>query len=55
MAPDVAWLQAAVVSVCALAGGLVGAWMLKWVNETVLRVAVICVGIALTIGLFVRG
>jgi uncharacterized membrane protein YfcA len=54
MAPDVAWLQAAVVSVCALAGGLVGAWMLKRVNETALRVVVICVGIALTIGLFVR-
>jgi uncharacterized membrane protein YfcA len=54
MAPDVAWLQAGIVCVGALAGGLVGAWMLQWVNEKALRVFVVCVGVALTIGLFLR-
>ncbi len=54
MAPDVAWLQAAVVCVAAMAGGLVGAWALRRVNEKLLRGVVVLVGIGLTIGLFLR-
>jgi uncharacterized membrane protein YfcA len=53
--PEVAWLQAAIVAVTAMAGGLVGAWLLKRVNEKLLRGFVVLVGIALTIGLFLRG
>ena len=48
------WLKVAVVAVAAVGGGYLGGHMLKRVNETVLRVLVILIGIALTIGLFLR-
>ena len=48
------WTRVAVVAVAAIGGGFLGGHMLKRVNETVLRVFVILIGIALTIGLFVR-
>jgi uncharacterized protein len=50
--PDVHWLQIAVTAVAAAIGGYGGALMLKTVNENVLRVAVVIVGVLLTIGLF---
>ena len=37
-----------------VAGGLIGAWALKRVNERMLRIGVVILGVALTIGLFVR-
>ena len=49
---DVDWLRAAVVAVGAIGGGLVGAWALRRVNERVLRVGVVVIGVILTIGLF---
>ncbi len=52
--PEVRWLQAAVCASGAIGGGVLGAVMLTRVDERVLRVVVILVGIALTIGLFVR-
>lgn len=55
MAPDVAWVQAAVVAVAAMVGGLVGAWLLQRVNEKLLKGCVVLVGIGLTVGLFLRG
>ncbi len=48
------WESALVLCVGALAGGLVGAWMLRRVNEKLLRLAVVAIGLALTIGLFLR-
>jgi uncharacterized membrane protein YfcA len=51
---DVHWLSAAVLGAGAIAGGLVGAWLLRWVNEKALRVGVVVLGVALTIGLFLR-
>jgi uncharacterized membrane protein YfcA len=51
---DVRWLSALVLGVGAVGGGLVGAWMLKRVNEKVLRVGVVILGVALTVGLLVR-
>ncbi len=51
---QVAWGPAAVAAVTAIGGGLVGAWLLRRVNERVLRIAVVIVGVALTIGLFLR-
>jgi uncharacterized membrane protein YfcA len=51
---DVRWLSALVVSVGAIGGGLVGAWMLKRVNEKLLRIGVVILGVALTIGLFLH-
>jgi uncharacterized protein len=52
--PLVRWPHALVLCIGALAGGLCGAWLLRRVNERVLRVAVVVIGIALTIGLFIR-
>ena len=42
------------VCVGAIAGGWVGGLMLARVNEKALRVAVVIIGVALTIGLFLK-
>jgi uncharacterized protein len=51
--PDVYWVQAAIAAVGAIIGGQIGAWMLHRVNEKALRLAVVIIGLVLTIGLFV--
>ena len=51
---DVHWLQAAVLGVGAIGGGQLGAWLLKWANEKALRIGVVILGVALTVGLFLR-
>jgi uncharacterized membrane protein YfcA len=52
--PDVRWLAAVALGAGAIAGGQVGAWILRRVDERKLRVGVVLIGIALTIALFVR-
>ena len=52
--PQVHWLQAAIACAGAMLGGIVGARMIHRVNEKLLRLFVILIGIALTIGLFLR-
>jgi uncharacterized membrane protein YfcA len=52
--PDVHWLQAAIVAAGAIAGGYVGAWLLLRVNDRLLRALIVFIGVALTIGLFIR-
>ena len=52
---DVHWRHAAVLGAGGIAGGLMGVWLLPRVNERWLRILVIAIGIALTVGLFVRG
>ena len=52
--PHVHWPSAAVLCAGALAGGLCGAWLLNRVDETALRLAIVAIGVALTIGLFLR-
>jgi uncharacterized protein len=52
--PDVYWAQAAIAAVAAIVGGQIGAWMLHRVNEKALRVAVVIIGLVLTVALFVR-
>jgi uncharacterized membrane protein YfcA len=52
--PQVHWLEAGVLGTGAILGGLMGTWIWRRVNEKVLRVAVVGLGLALTIGLFVR-
>jgi uncharacterized protein len=52
--PDVRWLQAAVCGVGALVGGIAGGLLLTRVNERILRIVVIVVGVVLTVGLFIR-
>ena len=48
------WREAVVLGVGAIIGGLLGSWALYRVNEKALRVAIVCIGIALTVGLFLR-
>ena len=52
--PSVAWRSALILGVGAILGGLGGAWALKRVDDKLLRIAVVCIGIALTIGLFLH-
>jgi uncharacterized protein len=51
---DVHWLQAVITSIGASFGGWAGALMLKSVNEKLLKLGVVAIGIALTIGLFLK-
>src|SRR5690606_12209339 len=48
--PQVQWLQVGIAAVGAAIGGLIGAHMITRVNEKVLRLAAVAIGIALTIG-----
>lgn len=52
--PQVHWLQAAIAAVGASIGGVIGGLMITRVNEKVLRVAAVAIGVALTVGLFLR-
>jgi hypothetical protein len=52
---DVHWLAAASLGAGAIVGGLVGAWLLRRVNETALRAGVVVLGLALFAGLLWRG
>jgi uncharacterized protein len=51
---DVHWLQALITAIGASFGGWTGALMLRQVNEKLLKVGVVAIGVALTIGLFWR-
>lgn len=52
--PEVRWLQAGIACVGAIIGGVTGALMLKRIDERILRIVVIVIGVLLTIGLFVK-
>jgi uncharacterized membrane protein YfcA len=52
--PELHWLQAGVLAAGAILGGLAGTWALHRVNEKALRIAIVCIGVALTAGLFLR-
>ena len=52
--PLVHWPQAISLSIGAMAGGLAGSWTLHRVNEKLLRIAIVGLGIALSIGLFIK-
>jgi uncharacterized membrane protein YfcA len=52
--PELRWFAACVSGAGALIGGVVGALMLQRVNERALRVLVVTIGSALTVGLFLR-
>lgn len=51
---EVNWRLALALGAGSILGGLLGAWALHRVNETALRVAIVLIGAALTVGLFVR-
>ena len=48
------WIKVGVVCIGAIAGGALGGQMLKRVNERALKIVVVIIGVALTIGLFIR-
>jgi uncharacterized membrane protein YfcA len=52
--PQVHWPQAAIACVGAAIGGVIGGHMVSRVNQKVLRAAAVLIGVALTIGLFIR-
>ncbi len=52
--PEVRWLAALVAASGAILGGVMGGLMLQKVNERLLRLLVVLIGIALTVGLFLR-
>jgi len=52
--PQLHWREALALGAGAIAGGLLGSWALHRVNEKSLRIAIVCIGIALTIGLFIK-
>ncbi|MBC7519717.1 MAG: sulfite exporter TauE/SafE family protein [Sandarakinorhabdus sp.] len=51
----VAWRQALIIGSGAMIGGYLGARALKVMPEKLLKVGVVMIGVALTIGLFLRG
>ncbi|MPV56751.1 transporter [Burkholderia sp. HI2761] len=52
--PHLHWHAAIALGGGAIVGGLLGAWALHRVNERVLRIAIVCIGALLTVGLFVK-
>ena len=52
--PEIHWLQAGIACAGAVAGGYAGGMMVNKVNEKALRFVVVLIGIALTVGLFIR-
>jgi uncharacterized protein len=52
--PEVRWVEAGVSSAGAILGGIAGGLMLQKVNERALRLGVVLIGVALTVGLFLH-
>jgi uncharacterized membrane protein YfcA len=52
--PDVHWHAALAVAGGAIAGGQVGAWVMLRVNERILRIGVVALGLLLTAALFAK-
>jgi uncharacterized membrane protein YfcA len=48
------WVIVGYVAVAAIAGGQLGVFLLRRINEFLLRVGITAIGVALTIGLFIR-
>jgi len=52
--PQLHWQEALALGAGAIVGGLLGSLALQRVNEKLLRIVIVCIGIALTIGLFIK-
>jgi uncharacterized membrane protein YfcA len=48
------WMVISYVAIAAIAGGQLGVYLLRHINETFLRIAITGIGVALTIGMFLR-
>jgi uncharacterized membrane protein YfcA len=53
--PQVHWRQAAITGAGAIIGGLIGSHLLRTINERALRIIIVLIGLALTIGLLRAG
>lgn len=51
---EIQWLNAIILGLGAMIGGLIGAHLLLRVNERILRIGIVILGLALTVGLFLR-
>ena len=51
---EIQWLNAIILGAGAIIGGLIGAHLLLRVNERILRIGIVILGLALTVGLFIR-
>jgi uncharacterized membrane protein YfcA len=51
---QVDWRLIVYVAIAAIVGGQVGVLLLRRINETILRVGIVIIGAALTVGLFVK-
>lgn len=51
--PALIWIPALLLGAGAILGGMLGAWVLRHVPEKALRLLIVIIGIALTVGLFV--
>jgi uncharacterized membrane protein YfcA len=49
---EIAWLNAVILGTGAVVGGLIGAHLLQRINERALRIGIVILGLALTVGLF---
>ncbi|MGP9811859.1 sulfite exporter TauE/SafE family protein [Rhodopseudomonas sp. NSM] len=54
LSSEVKWLAVAVLAASSTVGYLLGVWVLRRVNEKWLRIGVVVLGVALTVGLFLR-
>lgn len=52
--PQVHWVEAVALGAGAIAGGLCGNWALHRVNERMLRIVIVGIGLCLTVGLFLK-
>ena len=54
MSPELHWYAAIAMGVGSVLGGFAGSWAVARINERALRILVVCIGAALTVGLFMR-
>ena len=52
--PGLDWLRIAIVAAGAMVGGWGGVWLLRRLDERVLKIGIVLLGISLTVGLFIR-
>jgi uncharacterized membrane protein YfcA len=52
---SVDWRIVLIVAVAAIIGGQLGVFLLRRINETVLRAGIVTIGLGLTVALFIRG
>ncbi len=52
--PEVHWMEVVALGSGSLVGGLCGTWALHRVNEKVLRMVIVGIGVCLTVGLFLK-